>query len=380
MKIRYILSAVAIVAMSCHVMADPNIRKVSPAVYVDVEMPFRCMLPNTDKQVSSSIVLTPDDFSFVALQTGDMLPRYSVNGYTFHDRPVSEALAVLLKQAGIKVLAPRSEYILLNGNKVKGELSSVVEQLADAGEIFYNYKDATKTFTLLRRADFALTVPKNKAVLSAVLDALRGSEIGNLSVDWEKYQIRMTVSPEEYKKAKRLVRQILDDSYLLAADIQAYQATPMANAGEWQGVLNESTNLIASIGRGVVGRSIVLRSKTSVGSFFKRVMQAYQLTPLVAGQAVVPNGWQMRFNVNECSNNSLFYPDMAVVLKTHIRDQNTEKTKVSLISGKGTVTSFDVHSALNQEVVILGIPTKVGRSELLFTLKFNLIRFIQKGE
>ncbi|MBQ3695491.1 MAG: hypothetical protein II938_00765 [Alphaproteobacteria bacterium] len=380
MKIRYILQAAMVICMSCQVMADINVRRASPAAYVDPEMPFRCMLPGTDKQVSNTIVLTPDDFSFISLQSGDMLPRYAVNGYTFHNKPIDAVLSDLLKSAGIKVLAPQTEYTLLDGKNVKGELSSVVEQLADAGEIFYSYKESTKTLTLLRRTEFALTVPQNKVVLLAVLDALRGSEIENLNVDWEKYQIRMSVSPEELQKAKKIVRQILDDSYLLAADIEGYQAIPYQNSIAWQGVLNESTGLLSSIGRAMVGRPVVLKSKTSVDSFLARVEKAYQLTPLVAGQAVVPNGWQMRFNVNECANNTLPYPNMSIVMKTRIKDQSSERTQVTLVSAGSTVSSFDVSSALNQEVALIGIPTKVGNAELMFTLKFNLIRFIQKGE
>ena len=381
MKTRHILGAIMGIGLACQVMADPNVRRASPAVYVDAEMPFRCMLPGTEeKQISNTIVLTPDDFSFESLQSGDVLPRYAVNGYTFKDKPVNVVLSELLKSAGIKVLAPQTEYTLLDGDKIKGELSAIVEQLADAGDVLYSYKDSTKTLTLLRRADYALNVPKNKVVLMAVLDALRGSEISNLNVDWEKYQIRMTVSPEELQKAKKLVRQILDDSYLLAADIVGYQAVPIPSAGGWQGVLNQTTGIVASIGRAMVGRPIVLKSKTSVDSFLDKVETAYTLIPLVAGQSVVPNGWQMKFNVNECANNTLPFPNMAVVMKTHIKDQSSERTQITLRTAHGSLSSFDVNSSLNQEVVLIGIPTGVGNTELVFTLKFNLIRFIQKGE
>lgn len=380
MRIKHVFSVIIGIGLACQVMADPDVRRISPAVYADAEMPFRCMLPSTDKQISNTIVLTPDDFSFVPLQNGDMLPRYAVNGYTFHDKPVDAVLSGLLESAGIKVLAPRTEYTLLEGKNVKGELSAVVDQLAEAGDVLYSYKDSTKTLTLLRRAEYALNVPKNKVVLMAVLDALRGSEIENLNVDWEKYQIRMIVSPEELQKAKKLVRQILNDSYLLAADIEVYQAVPYQNAGEWQGVLNNSTGIVASIGRAMVGRPVVLKSKTSVESFLNKVESAYALTPLVAGQAVVPNGWQMKFNVNECANNTLPYPNMAIVMKTRIKDQSSQRTQITLRAANATLSSFEVSSSLNQEVALIGIPTHVGNAEFIFTIKFNLIRFIQKGE
>ena len=380
MKNKYILLAFLVLSVSFGGRADPRIRQVSPAVYADVELPFRCVLAGADKQISSTIVLTPDDFSFIPLQNGDVLPRYAVNGYTFQNRQVNEALAELVKEAGITVAAPQTEYPVLDAKNVKGELSSVVAQLAEAGDVFYNYKASTKTLTLLRRAEFALTVPQYRPVLMALLDALRGSGIENLSVDWEKYQIKMLVSTEELQKAQGLVRQILDDSYMLVADIEAYQAVPYPNGGEWQQVLNQSTNLLASIGRATIGRSVILKSRTNVDSFLKKVRQSYQMTPLVSGQAVVPNGWQMKFNVNECSNNTLPYPDMSVVLKTRIKDQTNEHTKITLYTGLGELTTFNVSSALNQEIALVGIPSQIGNTELLFTLRFKLVRFIQKGE
>ena len=268
--------------------ANFRVQQASPAAYVDVEMPFRCVKGGADKQVTKTIALTPDDFSFTPAQSGDLLPRYAVNGYCFRQQPADQVLEYLLRQAGIKVVAPRTEYALLDGNNISGELSSVVEQIAEAGEVFYNYSAAKKRLLLLRRADYVLTVPQYKPVLMAVLDALRGSGIENLNVDWETYQIRLTVSPEELQKAKKLVKQILDDPYLLVADVQAYQVVPYMLEGSWQNVLNQSASILASAGRSVVGRSIVLKSRSDSNSFLQKVKSAFQLVPLVAGQAFVP--------------------------------------------------------------------------------------------
>ena len=377
---KYVLLAWVCLALPCIGYADSRVRQVSPAVYADLELPFRCVLSGTDKQISHTIVLTPDDFAFLPQRAGDPLPRYSVNGYTFHSKPVNKALEELLSSLDIKVVAPKTEYTYLDAQEVKGELSSVVAQLAEAGDVFYTYKASNKTLTLLRRDEYVLSVPKYKAVLMAMLDALRGSGIENLTVNWEKYQIHMVVSTEELQKAQKLVRKILNDSYLLAADIEAYQATPMSRTSDWQIVLTKNPSLLASVGRGVIGRSVILKTRTAASSFLDKVSELYQLTPLVAGQAVVPNGWQMKFNVNECSNNTLPYPNMSVVMKTRIKNQDNERTEVTLYTDSGVLSSFEVSSALDQEIALIGIPTKVGKTELLFVLKFNLVRFIQKGE
>ena len=374
-----ILLVAMMVLMGSGVEASPQVKQVSPAVYADIEMPFRCHPPQRDKQVSTTIVLEQDDFVFLPTSAGDMLPRYSVNGYSFRDKPVDEVLAGLLEMVGIKVMAPKGEFVALNGRDIRGELSTVVQQLADSADIFYSYKDSTKTLTISRRGEYTLSVPKNRVVLLAVLDALRGSQIADLVVDWEKYQITMNVSSDELQKAKKLVRQILDDSYMLAAEIQGYQVLPLNNAG-WQGIINRFTGSLASIGRAVIGRSIVLSSQSMVDELLKVVGSSYQLTPIVAGEAVVPDGWQMRFNVNECSNYTLPYPDLSVVMKTKVKNNQQTRTKISLYTSMGAFTSFDVVSGLNQEVALVGIPARKGNAELMFLLRFNLIRFVQKGE
>jgi len=376
---KYILLALLLFAFSFSSFADPRIRRASPAVYADLELPFRCVLVGAEKQVSQTIALNPDDFAIVPSRITDPLPRYAVRDYDFEDLPIDQALKELLAPLEIKVIAPKTEFPLLNGKDVKGELASVVSQLADRSDVFYSYKAATKTLTLLRRSEFVLTLPKYKTVLMAMLDALRGNGIENLTVDWEKYRIYMVVSTEELQKAQQLAQHILDDSYMLAADIEAYHVAPYPHA-DWQDVLNQSASLIAMVGRAVTGRSIVLKTRASMDSFLSKVQQDYQLTPLVAGQAIVPNGWKMKFNLNECSNNVLPYPDMSVVLKTKIKDQTQEQTDVTLYTANGVLTTFNLSSSLNQEVALVGIPTSSGGMELLFTLKFNLVRFVQKGE
>lgn len=377
---KYILLGLMVLGLSCDGYADPRIRQVSPAVYADLEMPFRCVLSGADKEISHTIVLTPDDFSFLPFRGRDPLPRYAVSGYSFENKPVNEALGELLAPLDIKVVAPKTEYPYLDAQEVKGELASVVAQLAEAGDVFYTYKASVKTLTLLRRDEYVLTIPKYKPVLMAMLDALRGSGIENLTVDWERYQIHLVVSTEELQKAQQLVRKILSDSYLLAADIEAYQVTPVSDKSNWQTVLADNSKLLGSVGRAVIGRSVILRSRADAASFLNKVRNQYQVTPLVGGQAVVPNGWQMKFNVNECSNNTLPYPDMSVVMKTRIKDQSNEHTEVTLNTANGILSTFDLSSSLNQEIALIGIPTKVGNTELLFVLKFSLVRFIQKGE
>jgi len=311
------------------------------------------------------------------LDTGDKLPRYSVNGYTFRRKSVEVALCGLLESAGIKVVAPPGEYIELDGRKITGELSSVVQQLADYGEIFYRYKDNIKTLIISRRAEYGVHVPRNKAVLMAVLDALRGEQITELTVDWEHYQIRMNVTAEELRKARKLVQQILDDSYLLSADIIGYQVFALDKSG-WQGVVTSLDGRLASSSTALIGRAFVLSSRSMLSEFLAAVKKFYQIEPVVAGESVIPNGWQMRFKLGECSNYTLPYSNLSLLMQTKIKDHRDVNTKVTLASSDSVMSSFDIRTTLNQEAALVGIP--VGDAELMFLLRFNLIRFVRKGE
>ncbi len=375
---RGILIVFLALMLSAGASANWSVKRNSPAAYADVELPFRCQTPSsTEKHVSTTIVLGQDDFVLFPIDIGDKLPRYSVNGYTFKRKPVDQALCGLLESAGIKVVAPPGEYVELDGKKIKGELASVVQQLTEFGEVFYRYKDSLKTLILSRRAEYGVHVPHNKAVLMAVLDALRGEQISDLTVDWETYQIRMNVSAEELKKAKKLIQQILDDSYMLAADVVGYQVLSSDPSG-WQGVVTSLAGRLASSNRSLVGRTLVLASQSMLEDFLAVVRKFYRIEPVVAGETVVPNGWQMRFNIGECSNYTLPYSDLSILMQTKIKNHRDLNTKVTLVSSKGPMSTFNIRNMLNQEVALVGIP--VDNVELMFLLRFNLIRFVQKGE
>lgn len=361
------------------VFANADIQKVSSVALVDFEMPFRCTTTQSDQAVSQTIALTLDDFAFQSLQAGNALPRFSVNDYTFKEQPLDKVLAKLVESAGIKVIAPKTEMMLLTAKNVNGDLASVVQQLTDAGEMFYNYKEASKTLTLLRRADFTLQVPKNKAILMSVLDALRGQELQNISVDFEKYKIRMNVSPEELKQAKKVVRKILDDAYLLAADIEIYELSSYTAGGQWNTILHKALPMIATTKNALTGRAIILKNHKNSDDIVQIAKQFYQVQPLVSGQSVVPNGWQMRFNINECTTTPLSYAKMSLLMKTRIHNEMDERTKITIASGNEVLTTFDITSNLNQEVVLFGM-RQPNNKELLITVKFNLIRLSQKGE
>ncbi|MBP5343866.1 MAG: hypothetical protein J6Y85_02175 [Alphaproteobacteria bacterium] len=346
---------------------------------VDAELPFRCAGPTEEKSVASTVALRDDDFVFLAADGGDALPRYEVNVYNFQNKTADVVIANLLKELQITVRAEIGSYPEMTGKNLHGELSSVMQQLTERTGLFYKYHADTKTLFLSRRTNMLVNIPHDKVVLLAVLDALRGAEIKRLDVDWEKYQIRVNVSMDELDKAKSLLAQILRDSYLLSAETKMYYVDTQKYPHYLPQALNEfGMQKIASFNAGVVGQSITLNKNVSVDSLIDKMREIAGMQLLARGLTVVPNGWNMRFNLGECSVSSLPYQNFSLLMRTRIQHQDEMHTQLTLMTENGELATFPLTTALNQEVILANIPA--GQTgEFVFSVRLNLIRFVHKG-
>ena len=349
-------------------------------VLIDAELPFRCAAPAFEKSLASTLVLKDTDFVFLSAETADPLPRYAVNGYTFKNKPLDKALSELVKDAGITVIAEPATYPTMSATNITGELAGVVQQLADKANIFYTYYANSKTLILKTRTTMAIQLPYEKSVLLALLDALRGAEIKRLNVDWEKYQIRMDVSVDELTRAKALVQQIMHDSYLLVAETKMYYVESLPNGTHLNNSIGSlGLDKLATITSGVVGQSIVLNNTTPVDELIQRIKNTTKVSLLAQGVAIVPNGWNMRFNLGECAVSPLPYPHFSMLVRTRIHNQNDMQTQITLLSSAGELASFPLTTALNQEVALVGIPAGNQQGEFVFAIRLNLIRFTKRG-
>ena len=356
-------------------LADEN---ASAHFIVDAELPFRCAGPAEEKPVSSTVALQDSDFVFLSAEASDPLPRYEVNLYNFKNKTADVVIADLVKKMQIKVQAEVGYYPEMSGTNLHGELSSVMQQLTEKTGLFYTYHANTKTLFLSRRTNMLINIPKDKVVLLAVLDALRGAEIKRVDVDWEQYQVHINVSMDELEKAKRLLAQILRDSYLLLAEIKMYYVDTEKYPHYLPQALNAlGMQKVASSRAGVIGQAVVLNDKVSVDSLIDKIRQTAGVQLLARGIAVVPNGWNMRFNLGECSVSSLPYQNFALLMRTRIQHQDEMHTQLTLMTEDGELATFPLTTALNQEVALGSIPAgSVG--EFVFALRLNLIRFVHK--
>ena len=106
---------------------------------IDLETPYRCQSGNMYNQsISTTVPVDLKDFKLTKTTPSDSLPRFEVNGYTFKNQQLDEALQTLVDEAGISVYTQDKVYPTLSAKNVYGDLESVVEALSKNGEVYYS--------------------------------------------------------------------------------------------------------------------------------------------------------------------------------------------------------------------------------------------------
>ena len=117
---------------------------------LNLESPFRCDVKEFgDIEVMTTLSLMPQDFVLKQVDTGSVLPRFEVNGFSFDKMPINKALERLVKEADITVISTDKVYPELNANDLHGELEPVIAELTRVGDIFYSYNDTSKQLTVI---------------------------------------------------------------------------------------------------------------------------------------------------------------------------------------------------------------------------------------
>lgn len=355
------------------------------AMTVNIEAPFRCSVKEVgDVDVMTTLSLRPKDFKLTQFDAMDKLPRFEVNGFSFSTMPVDEAIQKLVDEAGISVYTEDGIYPQLNANDIYGELGPVVDELAGAGDVFYRYDSARKRLYLSRKAKFELQLPQNRTVMLAMLDAIRGAGIATASPDWKKSTIMLTLTREDESKINELTEYILKDSKILLADTQVYSLTPQTGNANWQSVVERfGAGRVYTSKNGIMGKIITMGHKAHKQDLLAALSPAFSASLISEGIAIVPHGWKMRFDVGRCALKQKDVNSLSVLLNASIKSPEDVNTTVSLDTTSGEVTSFDVTTAIDNELAILGIPGSVAgqgnMGELLITLKLRFIRLIPEG-
>ncbi len=387
------LSALCALGIFTATVAHATITQVSPAIetapsvnFLNVEAPFRCTVKEVgDVEVSSTISLSSDDFQLKFYDDMDKLPRFEVNGFTFGSMPVDEVVQQLVEDAEIEVYAEDTAYPELTGKNIYGELTDVMNELTKAGDVFYRYDASRKRIYLSHKGRFELKLPDNRLVMFAVLDALRGADIANIVPNWKNNTILMILTHAEAEKIRDLISYILKESKILVADVRAFRLTPLKTDPQWQRVVNDfGAGRVYTTQNGLVGKLLSMGHQKHSQHLISSLSQDYAITQFSEGVAVVPNNWKMRFDIGRCTTDPTETVSVSVLLNANVKSPDTVETTLTLDSARGEITSFDVISAIDEELAVVGVPVfereKQGEEELLFTVKLRFIRLVKGGE
>lgn len=358
----------------------PMMANAKPS-FLNIETPFRCSVKSAgDLDISTTLVLKPDDFKLTFFAEGDSLPRYEVNGLNFEHKPLDEAIQELVEEADITVYTEEDYHPEMNAEAVYGELSDVMEELTKAGSSFYTYNAEQKELFLSRKGRFELKLPSNRMVMLAVLDALRGAELTDIHPNWQTDTIDLSLTRAEEEKVNQLLNTIVTEGTLLVADIQVYTVAPKSAHARWQSVVEDyGVEHVYSANNGLSGKILSMGHQRPMNGFLDTLTRDYYLTPTSQGVAIVPNNWKMRFNVGQCASVKDM-DSLSVLLNTQIQNAEKMKTNITLETRAGEISSFSAVPALDNELVILGVPPLTPQgNELLLTIKIRMIRLI-KGE
>ena len=351
------------------------------ARFSNIETPFRCSTNRYDNlKIATTIPVTDKDFKLTFFDKMDDLPRYEVNGLTFKKKPIDEALQLLLDEADITVYTEDGFYPTMDAEDVFGELTDVVNELTESGEIFYRYDAVKKELYLSRKARFELQLPDNRTVMLAMLDALRGAGISDARPNWKNNTILTTLTAAEKKTVEELLSYILEDGHLLLADTRVYTARPKTPMVNWQKVIRRfGAGRVYTANNGLVGKILSIGNQIPEQQFMSTVGTEFAVLPVSQGVAIVPNGWKMRFNVGQCSLGDKL-STLSILVNAQIRTPEKVEANITLDSKKGELSSFNTVSAIDNELIVVGVPAPDSKGEeLLATFKLRLIRLVKEN-
>lgn len=342
---------------------DPNLIKTPKGAQTfDLETPLRCSVNWQTQQMITTIPYNIKAFNLVKNGNNDPLPRFEVTGFSFKTMPAEKALRRLTKEAGIKLIAKDAPYASISAENLRGELSEVIQMIADAAEIYYSYDAHNKTLRISRKANFSLYVPHSRPILLALLDVLRGSGITDTTSDWDDYSITFDADFELKNKILSLIGYFEENPLLIAFDVYVMKVYPVnpQNDIQWQNLLNTfDYGTIKSAKTGVLGRVLTTSDELNINSLNAFLSLQGRVEPVAQGKFVVPNLWYARFDVGKCGQRSSIDANLSILAKASIEQNNKIFSNITLEATNGEITQFSVRSQLGENFLIIGIPNQI---------------------
>ncbi len=325
-----------------------------------VELPMRCTV-DWDNQAVVSVV-REEKIEMVRLGTGDNLPDLSVDQYKFKDVTVAAALNKLLDGTDVSVVADEQLVEKISGEVASGTLADTVDLISKMGRAYYSYDAETAEIHLKHRAKWMIKMPKDEAIIMALLDAMHGADVRNLLVNWQDKTVVFEGDSQTEREVSRIIADIASKKYMLAWDMDVYRVYPKTdNPIIWMNLLPAfgKHNVKMSI-PGVVGRALVVGPEINTKTLQEFLSQQSNVVLISQGTFSIPNGWQSKFDIGQCSKEDRLETDLIIGATGKYGDYGGYQkidAKIVLTTKYGELTSFNIPSSIGDNYVIIGIPT-----------------------
>ena len=325
-----------------------------------IELPKRCKV-NWDNQTIVSVV-PEEPIEMIRLGTGDALPELQVTDYEFKQLTVKETLDKLLDGTDIAVIEDGEVIEKISGSIASGNLADSVELISKMGRVYYSYDAENAEIHLDNRAKWMIKMPKNENIIMALLDAMHGADVRNLLVDWQDKTLVFEGNYQTEREVAKIISDIASKKYMIAWDIDVYRVYPRTdNPIIWMNLLPAfgDSNIKMSI-PGVVGRALVVSPEINTKTLQEFLYQQANVVLISQGTFVIPNGWQSRFDIGQCSKEDRLETDLVIGATGKYGDYGGKDkidAKIVLRTSNGELSSFNIPSNVGDNYVIIGIPT-----------------------
>lgn len=325
-----------------------------------IELPKRCKVDWNNQSVLS--VVPEEKIEIVRLDTGDDLPEFNVSDYEFTKLTVKETLDKLLDGTDISIVEDENLPEKITGTIQSGSLSDTLELITKMGRSYYTYDDDSHEIHLSHHAKWLMKMPKDENIIMALLDAMHGSDMRNLLVDWEDKTVTFEGNYQTEREVSKIVSDVGSKKYMVAWDIDVYRVYPRTdNPIVWMNMLPAfgDKNVKMSI-PGVVGRALVVSPEINTKTLQEFLSQQGNVVLISQGTFVIPNGWQSRFDIGQCGKEERLETDMTIGAMAKYGaygDKNKIDAKIVLRTTVGELSSFKIPSNVGDNYVIIGIPT-----------------------
>ncbi|MBQ9539952.1 MAG: hypothetical protein IJU89_00815 [Alphaproteobacteria bacterium] len=181
-------------------------------------------------------------------------------------------------------------------------------------------------------------------------------------VNWSDKTVVFEGDWQTEREVSRIIADIASKKYILAWDMDVYRVYPKTdNPIVWM-------NLLPAFGKhnvkmsvpGVVGRALVVGPEINTKTLQEFLSTQSNVVLISQGTFSIPNGWQSRFDIGQCSKEDRLETDLVVGATGRYGDYGGYQkidAKIVLTTKYGELTSFNIPSSVGDNYVIIGIPT-----------------------